>query len=250
MNRLFGKTKPKEPGPSITDCIAGVRLVLIVLNTSFVHNIFFYYFIIKVDARAEGIEEKIRKLEVELKKYKDQMAKMREGPAKNSVKQKALRVLKQKRQYESQSENLRNQSFNMEQANFTAQTLKDTHSTVVAMKDSSKAMKQEFKKINIDQIDDLQDEMADMMDQANEVQDALGQTYNMPDVDEDELQAELDALGDEIALDDDTSYLDDVVKAPAAPDKEPGAESLFGPGAKNKDGILVDEFGLPQIPSS
>ena len=43
------------------------------------------------------------------------MSKMREGPAKNSVKQKALRVLKQKKQYESQADNLRNQSFNMEQ---------------------------------------------------------------------------------------------------------------------------------------
>ena len=29
----------------------------------------------------------------------------------------------------------------------------------------------------------------------------------MPDVDESELEAELDALGDEIALDDDASYL-------------------------------------------
>ena len=38
-----------------------------------------------------------------------QMAKMREGPAKNAVKQKALRVLKQRKQYESQSDNLRNQ---------------------------------------------------------------------------------------------------------------------------------------------
>ena len=43
------------------------------------------------------------------------MSKMREGPAKNAVKQKALRVLKQKKQYEGQSDNLRNQSFNMEQ---------------------------------------------------------------------------------------------------------------------------------------
>ncbi len=43
----------------------------------------------------------------------------------------------------------------------------------------------------------------------------------MPDVDEDELEAELDALGDEIALDDDTSYLDDALKAPNAPDKDP-----------------------------
>jgi len=50
-----------------------------------------------VDARATNIEEKINKLEAELRKYREQMSKMREGPAKNSVKQKALRVLKQKK---------------------------------------------------------------------------------------------------------------------------------------------------------
>lgn len=51
-----------------------------------------------MDTRADGIEQKVQKLETELRKYKDQMAKMREGPAKNSVKQKAMRVLKQKKQ--------------------------------------------------------------------------------------------------------------------------------------------------------
>lgn len=173
------------------------------------------------------------------------MAKMREGPSKNMVKAKAMRVLKQKKQYENQVESLRNQSFNMEQANFAAQTLKDTQATVSAMKDGMTQMKKEFKKINIDQIEDIQDDMADMLEQADEVQDAMGRSYNMPEIDDDELAAELDALGDEIALDDDASYLDDVVKAPAIPDKEPGADSV-----RNKDGIMVDEFGLPQIPSS
>jgi charged multivesicular body protein 5 len=52
----------------------------------------------QVDTRAEGIDKKIQGLDAELRKYKDQMAKMREGPAKNAVKQKALRVLKQKKQ--------------------------------------------------------------------------------------------------------------------------------------------------------
>lgn len=79
---------------------------------------------------------------------------------------------------------------------------------------------------------DVQDELADMMDEANEVQEALGRNYNMPEVDDDELAAELDALGDEIALDDDSSYLDDVMKAPAAPDTKPEAES-----SKNKVNI-------------
>lgn len=26
MNRLFGRGKPKEPGPSISDCITGVSI--------------------------------------------------------------------------------------------------------------------------------------------------------------------------------------------------------------------------------
>lgn len=195
MNRLFGKSKPKEPGPSIGDCITGI------------------------DSRASAIEEKVNKLDAELRKYKDQMSKMREGPAKNSVKAKAMRVLKQKKQYENQVEGLRNQSFNMEQANYAAQTLKDTKSTINAMRDGVNSMKKEFKNVNIEEIEDIHDDMADMLEQSEEVQDVLGRAYGVPDIDDDELAAELDALGEEIALDDDTSYLDDVVKAPSAPDR-------------------------------
>ena len=46
----------------------------------------------------------------------------------------------------------------------------------------------------------------------------------MPEIDEAELEAELDALGDDIALDEDTSYLDEIA-APNAPTKE-GADSV------------------------
>ncbi|CAL4249226.1 unnamed protein product, partial [Meganyctiphanes norvegica] len=132
MNRLFGRGKPKEPPPNLTDCIGGV------------------------DSRAESIDKKIARLDQELVKYKDQMKKMRDGPAKNAVKQKALRVLKQKKMYESQCDNLRNQAFNMEQANYSIQSLKDTKTTVAAMKVGSKQMKKEFKNINIDEIEDIQ----------------------------------------------------------------------------------------------
>lgn len=81
------------------------------------------------------------------------MAKMREGPAKNSVKAKALRILKQRKMYEAQVDNLRQQAFNMEQANYATQTLKDTQTTVIAMKEGVKQMQKEFKHINIDQIE-------------------------------------------------------------------------------------------------
>ena len=72
----------------------------------------------------------------------------------------------------------------------------------------------------------MQDELADMLEQADEVQEALGRNYATPDVDDDELEAELDALGDEIGLDDDQSYLDEAVSAPTVPSKEPGADTV------------------------
>ena len=85
-----------------------------------------------------------------------------------------------------------------------------------------------------------------ILEEANEIQEVMGRTYGMPEIDEDDLEAELDALGDDFALDDDTSYLDDALKAPDAPEKEPGADSV----AVNQDGVMVDEFGLPKIPTA
>ena len=68
--------------------------------------------------------------------------------------------------------------------------------------------------------------MADMLEQADEVQEALGRSYGTPELDDDELEAELDALGDDLALDDDLSYLDEASKAPEIPGTEPGAASV------------------------
>ena len=94
MNRIFGKGKPKEPPPNMSDMITKVSESY--HSTSHI-PLSMLIVISKVDERGDNIEKKIAKLDLELKKYKDQMAKMREGPAKNTVKQKALRVLKQKK---------------------------------------------------------------------------------------------------------------------------------------------------------
>ncbi|XP_061522485.1 charged multivesicular body protein 5 [Phycodurus eques] len=219
MNRIFGKGKPKAPPPNLTDCI----------NT--------------VDSRGESVDKKIAKLDAELVKYKDQMKKMRDGPSKNMVKQKAMRILKQKRMYEGQRDNLMQQSFNMEQTNYTIQTLKDTRTTVDAMKVGLKDMKKVYKHIKIDQIENIQDQLEDMMEDANDIQDALGRSYGTPEIDEDDLEAELSALGDEFLMDDDSSYLDEASTVPSIPEGLPGSKTI-------RDGVLVDEFGLPQIPAT
>uniref|UniRef100_A0A8P4FYQ5 Charged multivesicular body protein 5 n=1 Tax=Dicentrarchus labrax TaxID=13489 RepID=A0A8P4FYQ5_DICLA len=155
------------------------------------------------------------------------------------VKQKAMRVLKQKRMYEGQRDNLMQQSFNMEQANYTIQSLKDTKTTV---REQTDGIGSPPKKIHLEE-NDIQDQLEDMMEDANDIQEALGRSYGTPEIDDDDLEAELDALGDELLMDDDSSYLDEASTAPSIPEGLPGDKS-------NRDGVLVDEFGLPQIPAT
>lgn len=198
-----------------------------------------------VEARGESIDKKISKLDAELVKLRDQMSKMREGPSKNMVKQKALRVLKQKRMYENQKGQLDQQAFNMDQSNFALQGMKDTQVTVAAMKDGLKVMQREYKKMDIDKIEDLQDQMEDMLDMNNEIQEAMSRQYDTPDdIDEADLEAELAGLGDDLDLGEtDSSYLDEALAAPGVPTSKPQTSNRVA------EGLEVDEFGLPKIPA-
>uniref|UniRef100_A0A2R9B210 Charged multivesicular body protein 5 n=1 Tax=Pan paniscus TaxID=9597 RepID=A0A2R9B210_PANPA len=203
---ILQESEIKAPLPSLNDCIG------------------------MVDSRAESTD-KISRLDAELVKYKDQI-KMRGGPTKE--------MITQKRMYEQQQDNRTQESFNMKQVNYTIQSLKDTKTTVDAMKLGAKEMKVD-KQVKTDQIENLQDQLVDMMEDANEIQEALSRSYGGPELDEDDLEAELDTLGDELVADQEF-YLDEAASAPAIPEGLPTV-------TKNKDGVLVDEFGLPQIPA-
>ena len=123
---------------------------------------------------------------------------MRDGPGKSAIKSKALKILQRRKMYESQRDQLQQQSWNMEQADMMTSNLKNVMTTVDAMKTTNKTLKQQYGKINIDKIEKMQDEMADLMEVGNEIQESLGRAYDVPeDVDEAELDAELEALGEE-----------------------------------------------------
>lgn len=174
MNRLFG-AKNTAPKPTLTDAVSSI------------------------DSRVATLDVKLSKINAELTTYQQKLAKMREGPGKNAIKQKALKLLRQRKQIEAQKDQLETQSWNMEQAAMTTDNLRNTMATVDAMKTANKELKKQYGKINIDKIEGLQDEMADLLDMSSELQDTLSRNYAVPeDVDEAELDAELEALGDEM----------------------------------------------------
>lgn len=160
---------------------------------------------------------------------------MRDGPGKSAIKQKALKVLQQRKMYESQRDQLQSQSWNMEQAGMMQDNLKNTMATVDAMKTTTKELKKQYGKVNIDKIERMQDEMAELMDVGNDIQESISRSYDVPeDVDEAELDAELDALGEEQDFEgfgyegeaSMPSFMKDEVKLPDFVDEAPDASKV------------------------
>ncbi|KAM7190868.1 Snf7 domain containing protein [Naviculisporaceae sp. PSN 640] len=178
MNRLFGTSTSKStPKPTLNSAITNL------------------------DTRISSIDVKLASLNAELTGYQTKLSKMRDGPGKTALKQKALKVLQRRKQYEAQRDQLESQVWNMEQAQTMQDNLKNTMVTVDALKQTNKALKKEYGKVDIDRIERLQDEMADLLDVGNEIQESLARSYDIPeDVDEAELDAELEALGQEVEL--------------------------------------------------
>ncbi|KAJ5202736.1 hypothetical protein N7449_004815 [Penicillium cf. viridicatum] len=203
MNRLFG-TKSTGPKPTLDGAISNV------------------------DARVSSIDVKLAALNSELSTYQSKIAKMRDGPGKNALRQKALKVLQRRKQYEAQRDQLSQQSWNMEQAGMMQDNLKNVMTTVDAMKTTTKELKKQYGKVDVDKIEQMQDEMADLMEVGNEIQESISRAYDVPeDVDEAELDAELEALGEESMFESSMgesampSFLQDEVAPPQFIDEPP-----------------------------
>lgn len=174
MNRLFGRGN-SAPKATLGDAMSNI------------------------DERISSLDVKIAKLNAELQTYQQKLSKMRDGPGKSTIKQRALKLLRQRKQLEQQKDQLMSQSWNISQAQMTTDNLKNTMITYDAMKQSNKELRKTYGKIDIDKLESMQDEMLDLIDQSNEIQESLGRSYDMPeDISESELDAELDALGDEM----------------------------------------------------
>eukprot|EP00011_Vannellida_sp_DIVA3-517-6-12_P013615 CAMPEP_0114613470 /NCGR_PEP_ID=MMETSP0168-20121206/5148_1 /TAXON_ID=95228 ORGANISM="Vannella sp., Strain DIVA3 517/6/12" /NCGR_SAMPLE_ID=MMETSP0168 /ASSEMBLY_ACC=CAM_ASM_000044 /LENGTH=567 /DNA_ID=CAMNT_0001824475 /DNA_START=195 /DNA_END=1900 /DNA_ORIENTATION=+ len=175
MKRIFGTKKQAPPPPSLTEASE------------------------QADVRIQRLDAKISQLDGELRQIRAKLKATKAPGAQNTLKQRAMRILKQKKMYEQQRDQLQSQAFNLEQANFTSQAMQDTVTMVSAMKQANTQMKQQFKAVNLDSIEDLYDDMADLMDEHDMMQDILSRAFQTPeDLDEADLEAELDALGDEL----------------------------------------------------
>jgi charged multivesicular body protein 5 len=207
MNRIFGKKKAAAPAPSLGDASRGL------------------------DGRIESMDSKIAALDQELRVYKEKIKASRSPAARQQLQKRAMEVLKRKRMYEQQRDQAAGQQFNVDQAAFSIESAKATVHTVAALKASNMELKKTLRQdLNIDSVDDLADDMAELMDDFNEINEALGRNFATPDdINEADLDAELEMLGDELENDDylvsssTPSYLAQTDAFPATPQGIPSS---------------------------
>lgn len=230
MRRIFGAKRDKPPAPTLTD-----------VSTN-------------MDARGGNLDERIKKLDAELIKHREAIKKLRPGPAQEAAKQRALRVLRQKKMYEGQRNQLYDQQFNLEQVAFTQESMKDTADQVKAMKAANQGLKTAFKSndLDIDKIEALQEEMADLMDMNTEIQESLARQYAVPeDLDEENLMDELDALEEDLAAEAESGAVPSYLQEDTLPDVPTGVTEDPAPAnpeaAVAYPAVQTDMYGLPTM---
>ncbi|KAL9620691.1 MAG: hypothetical protein Q9160_004827 [Pyrenula sp. 1 TL-2023] len=174
MNRLFGSGS-QRPKANLDDAISSI------------------------ETRIESIDVKIKAFDSELATLTQKMNKMRDGPGKSAMKARALKVLRQRKQYDSQRDQLQQQVFNMEQTRMMQANLHHTVTTMEVLRTSTKEASKQTKALEKIDHDKLADDMADALEAQNNINESLSRAYNVPDGVEDyDLDAELEALGEEV----------------------------------------------------
>ncbi|ODN05505.1 Charged multivesicular body protein 5 [Orchesella cincta] len=204
------------------------------------------------DSKVVELDRKIEQCDAELRKINNQMKNGIPGISKRSLQEKARGVLVRKKRFEQQVEQLRDKSFNLDSLAMNITAAEDTTTIATVMQNGTKQLKKQLRKIDLDEIEQTQDDLADLMEMTDDIQAAVSKNYDVPqDIDDDELNSQLELLGDEIVADNDPSYIDAVLEPSNAPltrktsskNRRGGGGGPAGPTA-----IEVDDYGLPILP--
>ncbi|CAH01208.1 Vps60p [Kluyveromyces lactis] len=151
-----------------------------------------------LSGRISQLDTQISQLNFQLSTLQKKISNTKSSMGQKPLRQRALKLLNKRKQLEAMRDQLDSQSWSMSQVQMTTDNLKNTMVTVNALKQTNQALKQQYSKINIDKIQDMQDEMMDLIEQGDELQDVLAmQNQDIDDISESELDAELEALGEE-----------------------------------------------------
>ncbi len=110
-----------------------------------------------------------------------------------------VQILQRRRMLESQLNMAYNTTNSMQATAYALENAQMVQDQVSAQRGAMTALKSQHESISLDELEDMQDDMADLLQDAAEISDLMGRSYGLPDeIDEADLDAELEALDDEL----------------------------------------------------
>ncbi|CCE61529.1 hypothetical protein TPHA_0A04560 [Tetrapisispora phaffii CBS 4417] len=155
-----------------------------------------------LNKRQSQLDTEILQLNYELTNLNTKIKNSKNSMTQTTLRSKAVKILNKRKNLENIKDSLDSQSWNLQQAQLTNDNLTNTMVTVNALRQTKKILQTNYNKINIEEIEALQDDLNDIMEQNNELQDILSQQngisndFNADYIDDLELEAELEALED------------------------------------------------------
>ncbi|CAF0954445.1 unnamed protein product [Rotaria sordida] len=220
MNRLFGQSKASAvPKPTLNDTAA------------------------TLDSRVETLNKQIATIDQELQAYSKLPPARKAGQ-----KARAMALLSKKKMYERQRMTLEGQAGNIGATAFAVSNIETQKQIFTGLKDAKKQLVKGYKDLKPDKVEALMDDLDDHLLDQDEMNDMfsrpIGQDMYTTDAD---LENELAGLAEqEFGMDSNAMFND--LHAPSVP-----VQPLDGGNAAastTKDGVMVDEFGLPKLPAS
>lgn len=171
------------------------------------------------------------------KKIDQEIASARKNAKTN--KRGALQALKRKKRYEQQLQQIDGTLSTIEMQREALESANTNTAVLTTMNDAAKALKKANADLDVDKVHDMMDDIAEQQDVAKEISEAISNPVAFGgEFDEDELEAELNALGDELELEEqeelDKQLLDVGPAVPSALPEVPSAEPAKARAAPKK----------------
>jgi len=145
-------------------------------------------------------EEMLMKKQEFLEKKIDQEIAVARKNAKTN-KRLALQALKRKKRYDKQLQQIDGTLSTIEMQREALEGANTNTAVLTTMSDAAKALKKANADLDVDKVHDMMDDIAEQQDVAREISEAISSPVAFgQEFDEDELEAELDALGEELEL--------------------------------------------------
>lgn len=135
------------------------------------------------------------KREEHLQRKVDAMAKEAKAKMARKDKKGAMFAMKRRKLYEQEIIKIGNVKMTLETQMMQLESAAQNAETFSAMKAGTNAMHNIHSQVGIDQVDDLMDDIREEIENGNEINEAMAQAVDPLCADEDDLMAELEALG-------------------------------------------------------